>query len=39
VLLGDIRQAAGDSSGAREAWEQALALDPTNRDARARLGL
>jgi DNA-binding response OmpR family regulator len=38
VLLGDVRQAAGDSTGAREAWEQALDLEPDNREARARLG-
>jgi predicted Zn-dependent protease len=39
VLLGDARRAAGDEAGARRAWEEALEVDPENRQARARLGL
>ena len=37
VLLGDARRAAGDAAGARRAYEQALELDPSHRDARDRL--
>ncbi|MCB9600570.1 MAG: hypothetical protein H6720_09460 [Sandaracinus sp.] len=38
VLLGDALSAAGDRSGARAAWEQALRINPRHRTARARLG-
>jgi hypothetical protein len=38
VLLGDARRAAGDTAGARRAYEQALEIDPSDRDARERLG-
>lgn len=38
VLLGDVLQALGDSAGAHGAWEAALEIEPTNRDALRRLG-
>ena len=38
ILLGDIRRATGDESGAREAWEAALEIEPDNRQALQRLG-
>ncbi len=38
VLLGDTLQAAGDTAGARRAWERALEITPGYRDARRRLG-
>ena len=38
ILLGDLRGARRDVDGARSAWNQALALDPSNRIARSRLG-
>jgi DNA-binding response OmpR family regulator len=37
VLLGDILLATGDASGAREAWEAALAAEPDSREAQRRL--
>lgn len=38
VLLGDARRDAGDAAGARRAWEEALEIDPENRQAHDRLG-
>jgi len=38
VLLGDARRAAGDEAAARGAYEEALGLDPDDREARQRLG-
>jgi hypothetical protein len=38
VLLGDARRDAGDAAGARRAWEEALEIDPENRQAHERLG-
>ena len=38
VLLGDALQGAGDTAGARRAWEHALEIAPGYRDARRRLG-
>jgi DNA-binding response OmpR family regulator len=37
VLLGDALRLTGDAAGARRAYQQALELDPKNRDARQRL--
>jgi glucose/arabinose dehydrogenase len=36
--LGDVRLAQGDRSGAREAWEAALAVNPRNAAALKRVG-
>lgn len=38
VLLGDTLQATGDAASARRAWEHALEITPSYRDARRRLG-
>ncbi|MCL4368751.1 MAG: tetratricopeptide repeat protein [Actinobacteria bacterium] len=37
VALGDLRSMSGDAAGARAAYNQALALDPTNKEAAAGL--
>ncbi len=37
VLLGDARRASGDDAAARSAYEEALGLDPDDREARQRL--
>ena len=37
VLLGDVLAAAGKRGPARQAWEQALEIDPDNTTAAARL--
>lgn len=37
VMHGDALALTGNAGGARKAWEKALALDPGDRDARARL--
>lgn len=37
ILLGDVYQALGDRPRARRAWEEALRLEPRNRDATRRL--
>jgi hypothetical protein len=39
LLEGDARMLANDRVGAERAWREALALDPSNRDAKRRLGL
>ncbi|MCZ7684217.1 MAG: tetratricopeptide repeat protein [Sandaracinaceae bacterium] len=38
ILLGDALSAAGDAAGARREWQEALELEPDNRQARQRLG-
>ena len=38
IWLGDALAGAGDAAGARREWEEALALEPDNRQARERLG-
>lgn len=37
ILLGDVYQAMGDRAHARAAWEEALRLEPRNREATRRL--
>jgi Flp pilus assembly protein TadD len=37
VLLGDALLLAGDRAAARAAWERALQIAPSDRDARRRL--
>lgn len=37
ILLGDVYQAIGDRAHARAAWEEALRLEPRNREATRRL--
>lgn len=37
VLLGDVYQAMGNAAEARRAWQEAVRVDPHNREARRRL--
>jgi predicted alpha/beta superfamily hydrolase len=39
VALGDLRKAKGDASGARSAYERALAINPEHKHAREMLGV
>lgn len=38
ILLGDALSRAGDAAGARREWQEALELEPNNRQAQQRLG-
>jgi predicted negative regulator of RcsB-dependent stress response len=39
LLYGDLLLMTGDEAGAKSQWQTALALDPTDRDTKRRLGL
>ena len=39
LLLGDVLLMVGDEAGARTEWQAALALEPSDREIRRRLGL